>query len=171
VPGLGRRIALDVARGLHFLHTNRIVHMVMSQHSMLSKLQASHSLCLHWCLQHVDRLLLALTAGCEDRQRAAGPQLCCQDQRREWPSTTAVLCLLGSQQMQWMLDWLWVFKTGKYADQKIMASSPIQVGMAQIQRNVDGRLTADQNPVSTFAWAVCATTTLDLLKRHCSAQQ
>lgn len=26
--------------------------------------------------------------------------------------------------------------------------------MAQIQRNVDGRLTADQNPVSTFAWAV-----------------
>ena len=28
VPGLGRRIALDVARGLHFLHTNRIVHMV-----------------------------------------------------------------------------------------------------------------------------------------------
>jgi serine/threonine protein kinase len=30
VPGLGRRIALDVARGLHFLHTNRIVHMVSS---------------------------------------------------------------------------------------------------------------------------------------------
>ena len=28
MPGLGRRIALDVARGLHFLHTNRIVHMV-----------------------------------------------------------------------------------------------------------------------------------------------
>ena len=30
----------------------------------------------------------------------------------------------------------------------------MQVGMAQIQRNVDGRLTADQNTVSTFAWAV-----------------
>lgn len=24
--GLGRRIALDIARGLHFLHTHRIVH-------------------------------------------------------------------------------------------------------------------------------------------------
>ena len=26
--GLGKRIALDIARGLHFLHTHRIVHMV-----------------------------------------------------------------------------------------------------------------------------------------------
>lgn len=25
-PGLGRRIALDIARGLHFLHARRIVH-------------------------------------------------------------------------------------------------------------------------------------------------
>lgn len=32
VPGLGRRIALDVARGLHFLHTSRIVHMVSIWH-------------------------------------------------------------------------------------------------------------------------------------------
>ena len=26
-PGMGRKIALDVARGLTFLHTNRIAHM------------------------------------------------------------------------------------------------------------------------------------------------
>ena len=26
-PGVGRKIALDVARGLTFLHTNRIAHM------------------------------------------------------------------------------------------------------------------------------------------------
>ncbi len=27
-PGLGKRIALDIARGLAFLHTHRIVHLV-----------------------------------------------------------------------------------------------------------------------------------------------
>ena len=34
--------------------------------------------------------------------------------------------------------------------------------MAQIQRNDNGRLTADQNPVSTFAWAVRAVMLLPL---------
>ena len=35
MPGLGKRIALDIARGLHFLHTHRIVHMDVKSPNVL----------------------------------------------------------------------------------------------------------------------------------------
>ena len=34
-PGLGRRIALDVARGLHFLHSRKIVHFDLKSANIL----------------------------------------------------------------------------------------------------------------------------------------
>ena len=34
-PGLGRRIALDVARGLHFLHSRRVVHFDLKSANIL----------------------------------------------------------------------------------------------------------------------------------------
>ena len=35
LPGLGRRIALDVARGLHFLHSRKIVHFDLKSANIL----------------------------------------------------------------------------------------------------------------------------------------
>lgn len=51
VPGLGKRIALDIARGLHFLHTHRIV----SQQPLCSALNHAPPpvLCIPVRLQHV----------------------------------------------------------------------------------------------------------------------
>lgn len=35
LPGMGKRIALDIARGLHFLHTRRIVHLDLKSSNVL----------------------------------------------------------------------------------------------------------------------------------------
>ena len=34
-PGMGRRIALDIARGLHFLHSRKIVHFDLKSANIL----------------------------------------------------------------------------------------------------------------------------------------
>ena len=43
--GMGKRIALDIARGMAFLHTHRIVHMVCNQCSVHGWLYLATLLC------------------------------------------------------------------------------------------------------------------------------